>query len=610
VKTGAFTRAGAAALGAVGACLAGAPAASAEQGVVRSFDGTPIVFNFFAAEGLGARERAPTVFVGPGFSSPGETDPDSASSERTGAVGLGPLRRAGYNVVTYDPRGFGGSGGEAQIDSPDFEARDVAAVLDRIATRDEVALDGPGDPVLGMSGASYGGGVQFVTAATDPRVDAITPTIAWNSLVSSLFKAGDLKTGWGAALCGLGQVNGLAPGLVSPAGLQTGTVDEHVTRACAEGLSTGRVRREDKRYFAARGPAALLERLRVPTLIVQGTVDTLFTLQEASDNFTTLDRATGVPLRMMWFCGGHGACRTGTGEPGRVERRVIAWLDRWLKDDRSADVGPRFEWLADDARWRSAANFPIPRTGALRGRGAGRLGLTPVASSGALILATPVQAGALDVAIEPAAAEADLLGAPTLRMTYRGSAAPAGPQQVYAQIVDEQRDVVVGNQVTPVPVTLDGRRREIQLPLEPIAAHATAGDRYRLQLVPSTTLYHPQTSAGVVEVERAEVELPVVAPALAVAPGTRPDLRLTRRCTRGGRLRMNIVGEDVGAVRDVNFKFGKRLVRRDTAAPWERVAPRRALERTRATRLRAVVYLRDGEPFRVILDRSLPRCGA
>ncbi|HEV2752762.1 MAG TPA: CocE/NonD family hydrolase [Solirubrobacteraceae bacterium] len=597
------------ALAAACVCLVLAPAASAEQDVVRSFDGTPIVFNFFAAEGLEGGERAPSVFVGPGFSSPGETDPESESSTVTGGVGLGALRRAGYNVVTYDPRGFGGSGGAAQIDSPDFEARDVMAVIDRVATRDEVALDAPGDPVLGMSGASYGGGIQFVTAAIDPRVDAITPTIAWNSLVTSLFKAGDLKAGWGAALCGLGQVNGLAPGLISPAGFQTGTVDEHVTRVCVEGISTGTVRPEDKRYFAARGPAALLGRIEAPALIVQGTVDTLFTLQEAVDNFAALDRETDVPLRMMWFCGGHGACRTGTGEPGRVERRVIAWLDRWLRDDRSADVGPRFEWLADDARWRTAANFPIPRTGALRGSGAGNLALTPASNSGVLVLATPVQAGGLDIPIGPAPKEVELLGAPVLRLTYRGHAPGAG-QQIYAQLVDEQRDVVVGNQVTPIPVTLDGQPREVELPLEPIAAHATRGDRYRLQLVASTTVYYPQTAAGAVTVQRAEVELPVVDPARAVAPsGDDLDLRLTRRCIGDGRLRMNVVGEDVDAVRDVSFKFSKRLVRRDTAAPWQQVASRRALERTGATRLRAIVFLREGNPPRVILGRSLPRCG-
>ena len=51
-----------------------------------------------------------------------------------------------------------------------------------------------------MVGASYGGGIQLVTAAIDKRVDAIVPTIAWNNLNTSLYKSGAPKTSWGALL--------------------------------------------------------------------------------------------------------------------------------------------------------------------------------------------------------------------------------------------------------------------------------------------------------------------------------------------------------------------------------------------------------------------------
>lgn len=87
-----------------------------------------------------------------------------------------------------------------------------------------------------------------------------------------------------------------------------------------------------------------------------------------------------------------------------------------------------------------------------------------------------------------------------------------------------------------------------------------------------------------------------------------PELRLTRRCIGDGRLRVNVVG-GVSAVRDVNFKFDKRLVRRDTAAPFRKVIDRGTLASTGARRLRAVVYLHGTEAFRTILSRSLPRCG-
>jgi triacylglycerol lipase len=89
---------------------------------------------------------------------------------------------------------------------------------------------------------------------------------------------------------------------------------------------------------------------------------------------------------------------------------------------------------------------------------------------------------------------------------------------------------------------------------------------------------------------------------------TQPDLALTRRCIGDGRLRMNVVGDEA-VVRDVSFKVDKRLVRRDDEASFEQVLDRRTLSRTRATQLRAVVYLDGPGSERIILERPLPRCG-
>ncbi len=110
---------------------------------------------------------------------------------------------------------------------------------------------------------------------------------------------------------------------------------------------------------------------------------------------------------------------------------------------------------------------------------------------------------------------------------------------------------------------------------------------------------------------RAQRLLRVLQPAFGAPPGSGPaqgppKLRLVRRCTRG-RLRVELRG-DVDRVRDVNFKFGKRRIARDTRAPFRKLLPRRALRRTNARRLRAVAYIHGGQPFRVILTRTLPRC--
>lgn len=98
----------------------------------------------------------------------------------------------------------------------------------------------------------------------------------------------------------------------------------------------------------------------------------------------------------------------------------------------------------------------------------------------------------------------------------------------------------------------------------------------------------------------------LAAPVASETDAGPPQLRLVRRCTRG-RLRVELRG-DVERVHDVSFKFGKRLIARDTAAPFRRVLPRRRLRATRARQLRAIAYLRRGQPARVIVARSLPRC--
>src|SRR5688572_207183 len=372
------------------AVLVAAPVASARDDSVTSFDGTRIVLSFFPAEGLQLGQRAPTILIGPGWSSGRDTNQDSASSEGTGTTGVGVFRRAGYNVLTWDPRGFGQSGGTVQVDSPEYEGRDVQALIDYVARQPEAQLDRGGDPRLGMSGASYGGGIQLVTAAIDSRVDAIAPDIAWHSLVTSLYKAQSPKAGWGSALFALGAEGSTIPGI--PAG-ETGNLDPHITSAYTSGLAYGTFSDEDVEWFASRGPNALVNRIRIPTLLIQGTVDTLFTLDEATTNYRIL-RANKVPTKMIWFCGGHGACFTDAGPTGWVEQQTLRWFARYLKENRHVATGPRFEWIADDGQVRSAADYPPPVQRVQAGSGAGVFALNPDAvSSGALIAATPSPLG-------------------------------------------------------------------------------------------------------------------------------------------------------------------------------------------------------------------------
>jgi ABC-2 type transport system ATP-binding protein len=469
--------------------LAWAAPASARDAVVPSFDGAQIHVSFFPAEGLKASHRAPTVLQTHGWGGTRDTNPDSATTESGGGVGLGPLRRAGFNVLTWDSRGFGQSGGTVEIDSKDFEGRDVHALLDWLAKQPEARLDKRGDPRVGMSGGSYAGGIQYVAAATDRRIDAIVPTIGWHSLLTSLYKGETVKGGWASLLY---------------AGGQSGRLDPHITSAFASGATSGKLSADDRAWFASRGPGdALVGRIRVPTMILQGTADTLFTLDEAITNYGIL-RRNHVPVKMMWFCGGHGTCNTGTGPAGHFQAAVIAWLRRYVARAK-VGTGPGFEWVSDDDKWRSSTRWPPPAGSPLAGSGSGTLVVSPTDAASGTPVAAGVAANAVNVPIASRAAQ--VVGEPMLRLTYSGTGTAT---YVFAQVVDEQRNLVLGNQVTPIPVKLDGAKHTITRRLEGVATTLPAGGHYHLQLTGGSLVYGPTRGAGAITFSGARVELPTV----------------------------------------------------------------------------------------------------
>ena len=79
---------------------------------------------------------------------------------------------------------------------------------------------------------------------------------------------------------------------------------------------------------------------------------------------------------------------------------------------------------------------------------------------------------------------------------------------MYAQLVDDSTGLVLGNLVTPVPVTLDGQTHTVSVPMEMVAQTLKPGESVTLQLVASAFPYETITSLGVLNVSSMTLSLP------------------------------------------------------------------------------------------------------
>ncbi|GJF12491.1 hypothetical protein NGTWS1803_22460 [Mycolicibacterium cyprinidarum] len=492
----------------------GTPAARSVR--VTSFDGTQIYVNFMPATGLKTGESAPTVLSGPGLGLPGATtlDLDLDGLLPNDVIGIGELRKAGYNVVTWDPRGEWRSGGRMQLESPDFEGRDLSHIISWLSTLSEVdSVDG--DPKIGMVGASYGGGIQLAAAAVDRRIDAIVPTIAWNSLNDVLFPREAVSSAWGTLLSSV-----LVLTLARP--------NPRILPAAIVAVLTGFVSQDDKDLLADRSYADDLGGITAPTLLIQGTVDTLFTLAQADANAKALIDA-GTTTKVVWYCGGHGACLSTRNDGTLVRQETLEWLNRYVKGDETVVTGPQFEWVDQHGEVFSSQTYPVAQgqsvdatlaTGKtipffpfIGGSGPNPAIITrfPIGTLLGLPSAAPAL-NAVNLRVPDATETTNLVGAPELTLTYSGT---GNGRHVYAQLVDDETGLVLGNQATPIPVVLDGESHTVTLPMEQVAHTLKPGESVTVQLVTSVFTHLNFYSFGVISVQEMSVKLPTLAAGVA-----------------------------------------------------------------------------------------------
>lgn len=249
-----------------------------------------------------------------------------------------------------------------------------------IILHDPVDHDGvarPDDPRVGMLGVSLGGGTTFAAAAVDHRIDTIIPGETWNNLNYSLGPndadltsptdlvsptPGAAKTSWEAALAAYGYAESVVQ--LNPVQFATcplrslGPICTDMVQTVMQGYDSPKTIGD----LDDRSVSTYSSKIVVPTLLLAGEQDDLFNLKEPIANYEML-QAQGTPVKMIWSSGEHGAGVV-SGDINitypdlnqYTTKRVLDWMDHYLKGDTGKDTGPAFAYLKP---WLLPQNWPV-----------------------------------------------------------------------------------------------------------------------------------------------------------------------------------------------------------------------------------------------------------
>ncbi|HEY5182604.1 MAG TPA: CocE/NonD family hydrolase, partial [Dermatophilaceae bacterium] len=525
--------------------------------------------------------RVPTILTTNGF---GGSKGDQSGLGRAFA-------QRGYAVLSYTGLGFPNSGCKISLDDPAVDGVAASHLVTFLGGGGSAAYassdvagapGGPGsltvdfskldnaaahDPRVGMIGGSYGGQIQFATAAMDPRVDTLVPLITWNDLRYSLAPnntaqssgvtyaeqtPGTEKIGWSSLFFGVGAADGVQGARIDPT-REVGCPN-FVMEACQAKATLDALGYPTAQTYALTDRVSVghyLDRVRVPTFLIQGQNDTLFNLQEAVATYRDL-RARKVPVSMAWQSWGHSGGMNGNSgaAPGELDLsganiedtylglRIKNWFDHYLKDVKAAPTGPAFSYFRDWVKYTgtaapaygSASSYPVGAQREYYLSGAGDLVATPAAvKPGSVSWSNPglgafgsysevsglegqIPAGSLPPnttapydapgtmgawTTQGLTTDADIVGVPTLDVTFTAptvaatqTAGPAGKLQVFAKLYDVAPDgskTLVNKLISPVRVTDVTKSVHIELP--GIVHRVVAGHRIQLVLASTDAAY-------------------------------------------------------------------------------------------------------------------------
>ena len=474
----------------------------------------------------------------------------------------------GYAVLAWTAEGFGASGGQIHLDSPDWEVKDAQRLIDWLAARPEIRTDAPGDPKVAVVGGSYGGGLALMAAGYDKRIDAVVPQITWNDLSNAFLPEatgtgpanGVFKKVWAGLFFGSGSAATGAGGLADAAGLtgappagsgrrystdpSCGRFAEDLCHAYLSIATTGRATPDELALLHRSSPASVLDRITAPTLLVQGEADSLFPLSEADTNARGI-AAHGTPVRVAWFTGGHDGGTGPQSDQDRVRFLTAQWLDHYLLGkgatpansftySRIAGIDAQADGVV--ALGSVVTDYPGlagSTTSTVTVRGPDRPIANPPNDNPAAITSLPGLGGAAasfvsgravevpgqhaDFLSEPLPSTVEVVGAPTVRIR---AASPTGQAVLFVKLydVDPQNGptlpdgLVAPVRLTGLPTSID-RAQPVTVTLPAIVHEFQPGHLIRITISSADQAYLTPAAPNVYTVGLGDsaVTLPTVA---------------------------------------------------------------------------------------------------
>jgi predicted acyl esterase len=247
------------------------------------------------------------------------------------------LANQGYEVLTYDARAHGTSGGFFDLDGPP-EVQDVRTLFDWLAARPEVDK-----AKIGGSALSYGGGALWLAAAGGVPFAALELAATWTDLAQAVFPGGLVKTGMVAGFLNSVPESRWDQSLFS-------LRDDLLHNRNLPGLRS---------FMAQRSVLPALDRMKAPVFLLQGRRDFAFDIAQATAAY---QRLRG-PKRLYIGDLGHAPAPDPEAEIPHYLTEGRMWFDRWLKGaPNGIDKQPPVELAPDPWTGKTVSYAGLPPT--------------------------------------------------------------------------------------------------------------------------------------------------------------------------------------------------------------------------------------------------------